>query len=205
MFPQVEEASAQAIAANPGYPDFYMYIAMAQWAQQKDKTAIKNIKTGMKYASADSAFLNNAWMALGDIYYGGKKTKKTFECYEKSLNYNPNNATVLNNYAYYLSLLGKDLDRAYDMSKQAIDLDDKAEYLDTFAYILYLKGKYAEAKSFFRRAIAAGGDSSAVVLEHYADTLEKLGDRYTAEIYWSQALEKPDCANPDAIKKKLRK
>jgi predicted Zn-dependent protease len=91
------------------------------------------------------------------------------------------------------------------MSKKAIELENgNSSFLDTFAYILFLQGKYSEAKTMFRHAIAAGGDESAVVLDHYADTLNKLGERSIAEIYWSQALEKSDCTNPDEIKKKLK-
>jgi tetratricopeptide (TPR) repeat protein len=207
MYNQLEQSSKKAIASDPEYATFYMYSALALFPQNKTKTAIEILEKGIGKANSDSVFLDNALALLGDLYFSIKKPKKAFACYDKALKNNPNNATVLNNYAYYLCLTkSKDLDKAYDMSKKAIELESSnSSFLDTFAYILFLQGKYVEAKTMFRQAMAAGGDESAVVLDHYADTLNKLGEHNTAEIYWSQALDKQDCANPDEIKKKLKR
>jgi tetratricopeptide (TPR) repeat protein len=205
MYRQLEESSQKAIASDPGYATFYMYSALALWLQKKAKPAIEILETGITKARYDSVFMDNALAFLGDIYFSIKKSKKAFAYYEKVLKINPGNATVLNNYAYYLCLTkSKRMDKAYIMSKKAIELEsNNPSFLDTYAYILFLQGKYAEAKKIFRKALALGGDESAVVLDHYADTLDKLGERTIAELYWSQALNKPDCLNPEQIKKKL--
>jgi tetratricopeptide (TPR) repeat protein len=207
MFTQLELSSKKAIDSDPGYATFYMYSALALKPQKKIKPAIEILEKGLDKANYDSVFMDNALSFLGDLYFGIDKLKKAFAYYDKALQNNPNNAMVLNNYAYYLCLSkSKDLDKAYKMSKKAIELESgNSSFLDTYAYILFLQGKYSEAKSMFRQAMAAGGDESAVVLDHYADTLNKLGERSIAEIYWSQALDKPDCSNPDEIKKKLKK
>ncbi|MDR1898305.1 MAG: tetratricopeptide repeat protein [Prevotellaceae bacterium] len=206
LFTQLETSSRKAIATDPKYAHFYMYLALALWSQDRAKQAIEILETGLKRADCDSVFTDNALSLLGDLYYSIKKPKKAFVYYEKALAINPENATVLNNYAYYLSLMKKQLGKAYEMSQKAITLEgNNHSFLDTFAYILYLQGKYAEAKIMQRQALAVGGSESAVVLDHYADILDKLGERNTAEIYWSQALEKTDCTNPDEIKKKLKR
>jgi tetratricopeptide (TPR) repeat protein len=207
MYEQLELSARKAIASDPGYADFYMYLALSLLPQKKEKQAIDILEKSMLKANCDSVYTNNALSFLGDMYFKINKPKKAFAYYDRALKYNPANATVLNNYAYYLCLTkSKNLDKAYKMSKKAIELESgNSSFLDTYAYILYLQGKYAEAKTVFRRALAAGGDESAVVLDHYADTLNKLGERTVAEIYWSQALDKPDCLNPDEIKKKLKR
>jgi tetratricopeptide (TPR) repeat protein len=206
MFGQLELSAQKAIASDPGYADFYMYLALSLLPQKKVKPAIEILEKSMSRANCDSVYVDNALSFLGDMYFSISKAKKAFAYYDRALKNNPENATVLNNYAYYLCLTkSKKLDKAYSMSKKAIELESSnSSFLDTYAYILYLQGKYTEAKAVFRRAIAFGGDESAVVLDHYADTLNKLGDRTTAEIYWSQALDKPDCLNSDEIKKKLK-
>jgi tetratricopeptide (TPR) repeat protein len=206
MFGQLGQSSQKAITSDPEYAAFYMYSALALWSEKKAKPAIEILERGVSKAKYDSVFMDNALSFLGDMYFSIKKSKKAFACYEKALKSNPENATVLNNYAYYLCLAkSKSMDKAYTMSKKATELESgNPSFLDTYAYILFLQGKYAEAKSVFRKAIAVGGDESAVVLEHYADTLDKLGERTIAEIYWSQALDKPDCPNPEQIKKKLK-
>jgi tetratricopeptide (TPR) repeat protein len=206
MFSQLEQSSQKAIASDPGHATFYMYSALALWSQKKTKPAIETLEKGIAKARYDSIFMNNALSLLGDLYFSINKSKKAFACYEKALDNNPGNATVLNNYAYYLCLTkSKRMDKAYEMSKKAIEMEsNNPSFLDTYAYILFLQGKYDEAKKMFRKALAFGGDESAVVLDHYADTLNKLGERTVAEIYWSQALDKPDCLNPEQIKKKLK-
>jgi tetratricopeptide (TPR) repeat protein len=206
MFVQLEQSSQKAIASDSEYAGFYMYSALALMAQKKIKQAIKIMEKGISKANCDSVFMDNAFAILGDMYFNINKSGKAFDYYEKALSINPQNATVLNNYAYYISLSkSRNLDKAYTMSKKAIELEDgNPSFLDTYAYILFLQGKYAEAKTIFRKALASGGDESAVVLEHYADTLDKLGERTVAETYWFQALDKPDCLNPDKIRKKLK-
>jgi tetratricopeptide (TPR) repeat protein len=205
MYGQLEESSQKAIASDPGYATFYMYSALALWMQKKTMPAIEILETGIAKTRYDSVFVDNAISFLGDLYFSINKSKKAFAYYEKALKINPRNATVLNNYAYYLCLTkSKRLDKAYTMSKKAIEIEsNNPSFLDTYAYILFLQGKYEEAKKIFRKALAFGGDESAVVLDHYADTLDKLGERDIAKIYWSQALDKPDCLNPEQIKKKL--
>jgi tetratricopeptide (TPR) repeat protein len=207
MYRQLEESSQKAIVSDPGYATFYIYSALALWSQKKAKPAIEILETGVAKARYDSVFMDNALSLLGDIYFSINKSKKAFAYYEKVLKINPENATVLNNYAYYLCMTkSKRMDKALTMSMKAVELESSnPSFLDTYAYILFLQGKYSEAKKIFRKALAFGGDESAVVLDHYADTLDKLGERTIAELYWSQALNKPDCLNPEQIKKKLKK
>ncbi|MDR2562969.1 MAG: hypothetical protein LBC98_03400 [Prevotellaceae bacterium] len=204
MWKELQESSSQAIELFPRTSGYYMYKALTLWRQQQTKAAVKVLETSMKKASIDTAYAGQAYALMGDMYHETGKDKKAFTCYEKSLTFVPNNATTLNNYAYYLSLMGKNLDKAYLMSKKSIEIDSSnPAFLDTFGYILYLQGKYIEARTMLRQAMVAGGNNSATILEHYADILNKLGERSTAEIYWSKALEKPDCTNPNEIKRKL--
>ena len=206
MSAQLEESATKAMLSDPKYPDFYMYLALAFWQRDKIKPAIQTLETGLKKADKDSVYISAAYSLLGDLYHSLNKSKKSFSYYEKALDKNPENAMVLNNYAYYLALQKKNLDKALRMSKKATEINEnEPSFLDTYAYLLYLQGKYKEAKTVYRQALAAGGSNSAVILDHYADTLDKLGERSIAEIYWSQALEKPDCLNKDEIRKKLGK
>ena len=101
---------------------------------------------------------------------------------------------MLNNYAYYLSLSGKQLDKAYAMSQKTITAEpDNATYLDTFGWILYKMGKFIEAKAIFRHAMIYGGTDSAVILDHYADVLYALGEKDAAVVYWEMSYKKdPD-------------
>ncbi len=98
---------------------------------------------------------------------------------------------MLNNYAYYLSVEGKKLKKAYAMSRKTIEKEpDNPTYLDTFGWILYLQGKPLEAKPFFKHAMLYGGKDSAVILDHYAEVLYALEEYDLAFVYWNQAMSK---------------
>ena len=94
--------------------------------------------------------------------------EEAYKAYEQSLKYNPDNIPVLNNYAYYLSLEQTDLDKAEEMSYRTTKAEpNNATYLDTYAWILFIKGNYAEARIYIDEAMKAEeGNQSDVVVEH---------------------------------------
>ena len=77
------------------------------------------------------------------------------------------------------------------MSKITITAEpDNPTYLDTYGWILYLQGKAAEAKPYFKHAMLYGGKDSAAVLDHYAEVLYRLKEYDTARVYWNLAKAK---------------
>ena len=102
----------------------------------------------------------------------------------------PSNILVLNNYAYYLSEEGRELDKAEQMSLRAIKAEpDNATYLDTYAWILYKQKRYAEAWEYIDKALSADSQPSDVLYEHAGDIQYQLGDVQRALDYWNQALD----------------
>ena len=84
------------------------------------------------------------------------------------------------------------------MSKVTVEKEpDNATYLDTFGWILYLMGRPAEAKPYFKHAMLYGGKESAVILDHYAEVLYALKEYDLAFVYWKQAAAKNDGQIPD--------
>ena len=197
----------KAILAFPNRSYFYMYRGFANWQLKDLNNAANDLEHAISISNKnDEGFLAQAHAFLGDLYYDMGKEKKAFENYDKVLEIDSLNATVLNNYAYYLAIKGQNLEYAYNMSKKAIELEPSSStFLDTFGWILYLQKKYTEARAIFRQCLAAGGKNSGVTLDHYADVLYALGEYDTASIYWEQALEKPDTENKEEIKQKLLK
>ena len=62
-------------------------------------------------------------------------------------------------------------------------------YLDTYGWLLYKKGDFAEAKKWLLRAsrTRAGGDP--VVLDHLGDTCWRIGESEEALEHWTAAIE----------------
>ena len=100
------------------------------------------------------------------------------------------NIGTLNNYAYYLSVERRDLDKAEEMSYKTVKAEpNNATYLDTYAWILFEKGNYAEARIYIDNAMKSDEEKSDVVVEHCGDIYFMTGDVEGALKYWKKALE----------------
>ena len=167
---------------------FLDYANMANYELGAYQDIVKNSNEVLERHGKNKTVALGAYSMMGDAYHAMGDSKQAFKAYEKALKLNPTYAPVLNNYAYYLSLEGKKLKKAYTMSKKTVEAEpDNATYLDTFAWILHLMGKDLEAKPFFKHAMLYGGKDSAVILRHYATVLEALGEEDTAKVYRKQA------------------
>ena len=145
----------------------------------------------IEVAPKDSSATLRAWSTMGDIYHRLGNAKKAYKAYDKALKVNPDYIYVLNNYAYYLSMEGKNLKKAQNMSRKTIEKEpDNATYLDTYGWILYLQGKASEAKTHFKHAMLYGGKESVVILDHYAEVLYALKEYDMAFVYWNLAKQK---------------
>ena len=142
-------------------------------------------------AKKDTANTVTALSTLGDYYHMQGNSRQAYKVYDEALKLDPRCTAVLNNYAYYLSEERKQLRKALAMSKITIEEEpDNATYLDTYAWILYLLKKPAEAKPYFKHAMIYGGKDSAVILQHYSDVLKALGENDLSSYYHSLAERK---------------
>ena len=125
---------------------------------------------------------------MGDLYHLKKMNTEAYAAYDSALVYKPDNIGALNNYAYYLSVERKDLDKAEEMSYRTVKAEPTNNtYLDTYAWILFEKGKYVEARIYIDQAMQNGGDASSVVVEHCGDIYFHNGEPEKALEYWKQA------------------
>ena len=151
-----------------------------------------DVMAGLARAQGNNERLAEALSIAGDVWYQQlEDSKKAYEIYEQALQVDPDRTSVLNNYAYYLSLEGRQLRKALKMSRRTIELEpDNATYLDTYGWLLYLLRRPKEAKPYFKHAMLYGGKDSAVVLEHYSKVLEALGEKDLATYYKNLSEQK---------------
>ena len=195
------KASEEAYAAFPDEPAFLNMRIMAYY-NQDDLQSVISESARMAEAFKDNPdVVVQALSTIGDTYHQLDNEKEAFAAYEKALKINPEYAPVLNNYAYYLSLKGKKLKRAAEMSRITVEQEpDNATYLDTYGWILHLQKKSQEAKSYFKHAMLYGGKDSATILDHYAEVLYSLGEYDLAKVYWDDAVKKDtDNEIPDLV------
>lgn len=179
--------------ATKHHPEVSDFWSMKAWLQMRDSDnygAIETLKTALKYAP-DSISRSSLWGSIGDQYYALNAIKKSYAAYNKALSYNYDNALVLNNYAYHLSVTGKNLNNALTMAKRATELSkNNPTYLDTLAWVYYKLGEYEEAKKAMQLAMSFDKDNSSELAMHYGDILDALGNSFMAQIYWRKALER---------------
>ena len=102
---------------------------------------------------------------------------------------NKSDAQAFNNYAYSLVERNKELDKALEYAKKAIELEPKnPSYLDTIGWVYYKLDDLKRAKKFIEQSIEIKSDNS-IVLEHLGDILMKSNDRDNAFIYYKKAYE----------------
>ncbi len=180
------------IDATPDALDFYFYLAIAHNQDEQYDDALRVSQKAFEYVTPESSkeMVSDFYTIVGDIYYQQDKVEEAFSAYDSSLVYNPNNIGALNNYAYYLSVARTDLDKAEEMSYKTVKAEpNNATFLDTYAWILFEKGNYAEARIYIDNAMKNGGEESDVVVEHCGDIYYMTGDIPGALKYWRQALD----------------
>ena len=186
-----ETAHEKASAAWDEFPEELGFADIDNVAcnSLKDyRSIISNCYRMISRHPKDTSVTIPAYSTLGDALYQGGLPKEAFKAYKKVLKMRPDYNPVLNNYAYFLSLEGKQLSKAAKMSLKTVQTEpDNATYLDTYGWILHLQGKDAEAKPYFKHAMTHGGKDNATILEHYADVLDALGEASLARAYRSSA------------------
>lgn len=181
----------KALVYFPEDPYFYFYKGIAYSIKEDFDNAIMAYEEGIKIVPPENPMLlSDFYGQIGDTYHQLKQKEKSYEAYEKALQYNDKNIAVLNNYAYFLSLDKKDLDKAERMSNQCIKMDpNNATYIDTYAWIFFVKGDYGLAKFYIESAISKDGDKSAEIIDHYGDILYMTGNVEKAVEQWEKAQE----------------
>ena len=192
---------------NPEEMAFYYYQGMAYYQQDDHDKALGAFQNGIGVITPESnpAIVSDFYAVMGDLLHQKGLAREAFEAYDSCLQWKDDNIMCMNNYAYYLSELGQQLDKAEAMSYKTIKAEPKnATYLDTYAWILFMQQRYSEARIYIDQALQNDADSSAVITEHAGDIYACSGDTEGAVALWKQALIKaPD--NKTLIRKIKRK
>lgn len=181
--------SEHAISTFPEQPFFYLFNGLGYYNLKDYETTVKVFEKGRKL-SANKELTTDFDMYIGDTYHVLNNHQKAYDAYDRVLKADPENIYVMNNYAYYLSLDNKDLERALEMSEKTIKAEPKnATYLDTYAWVLYKLGRYQEAKKYMEKVFKYDKNSNGVNYEHLGDILYKMGDVKNAVKNWKKAQQ----------------
>ncbi len=191
-YADVTSLCESGIEANPDMLEFYFYLAIAYNQAERTDDVITVCQKALTHVTDNSKkeVVSDFYSILGDAYHTRNLNKEAYAAYDSALVYNSSNIGALNNYAYYLSVERRDLDKAEEMSYRTVKAEpNNSTYLDTYAWILFEKGNYAEARLYIDDAMKNDGAKSDVIVEHCGDIYYMTGDVDGALKYWKQALE----------------
>jgi tetratricopeptide (TPR) repeat protein len=150
----IEKNAERAIELFPERSMWYTLTALCYSEQGEKDKAIALLQNGLAVPSLSNEDRSTLFTSIGDVYHQINDTDSAYVYYDKALVENPSNVLTLNNYAYFLSLDGTNLDRAERMSAMAVKAEpDNATYLDTYAWVFFKKQEYGLAKQYIDSAL----------------------------------------------------
>ena len=186
------KAAQKALEYNPENIDLYRYIAPAYYQMKEYDKAIATYDKAMSLVdkSKNAELYSDLIGGKGDVMVELGDSAAGFALYEEALKIFPGNTGIMNNYAYFLSLSDKDLDKAESMAARAVNANPtNSTFIDTYAWVFFKKKDYQMALFYIRSAMTNADEPSADIIEHYGDILFMTGDEEEAVKQWERALE----------------
>lgn len=188
-FQKLYEEGQKSLELYQDKPRLYLLTAIGAIQTEHADTAIVILKEGIKKFTDNKEMMIEFYGQLGEAYHQTKNYERSDYYFEKVLEQDPTNLLIANNYSYYLSLRGENLDRALELSKGTLDKEPaNPVYLDTYAWVLYKMGRYDKAHKYIEKALKNSTSDDPDLLEHYGDILFKKGKKEKAVEMWKRSL-----------------
>ena len=147
---------------------------------------------------------------LALVYMYSGQYDQCVKVYKDLLKGNPDNAVVLNNLAWTLCAYEqvRDLDEALKYAQKAVQIKPhEPNSLDTYGYILYLKGRFDKAADILKQSVRIRASSTNRL--HLGMVYEKMGRTGDAikqyRLAWEFVKDNPKDPNYNEIRKALER
>jgi tetratricopeptide (TPR) repeat protein len=186
------------IKENPDNPEFMLYLGSFYEEIEDFKAAEAALKQGLDI-KPDHVKLH---FRLGVVYDKWGKKEDSIRQMRLVIKLDPQNANALNYLGYTYADLGKNLDEAEKLIKEALQYKPEDGYIiDSLGWVYFKKGQYQEALIYLKKAVELVPEDP-IILEHLGDVYRKLGDPDNAlEFYQRSLLQKKD--NREDLEKKI--
>ncbi len=166
----------------------------AQWAQVQ--FALQSFREaedalGQWVHEARSAGIRVLYLrTLAQSYQMQGLDQKATTALKRALDLRPTDIGLNNDVAYGWINHGEKLDEAEKMIRFSLSRSPRqGAYLDTYGWLLYKKGEFAEAGKWLERAARSRGQDDPVVLDHLADAYWRMGKKDEALVKWERAAK----------------
>jgi len=167
-------------------------VLYANGAIEKGKydVAEEELRKGLILAGSNPDFQLQVLVMKADLYYKKGEFDKSWEVYKEALRIKPEDLMILNNYAYYLAEQGQDLKEAERMARFVVEKEkDNSTYLDTYAWVLFKRGRIKEAQRILENIVNSGEKPSAEWFEHLGFIFKSLKKCEKAIEFWRKAIQ----------------
>lgn len=209
QYDQAIEHGGEALHNIPNNPVILYFSSIAYTLKGNYDLARNLMEAALNNGQNENAiFQSNIYSGLGDIYHSLKMEAASDVAYREAINLDSTNVSAMNNLAYYLALRNQDLDDAAHFAETANKLrPNDATLEDTYAWVLFKQGKYADALLWIEKAIKNSKSPSTVLLEHYGDILIKNKKITEAMKQWKSALARGGSSetNIEKLREKINK
>lgn len=186
-FESLFKHASSCVEYFPSQAKVFLFYGLSANETKHYQEAIEKLEIGIELVVNDNAMKAEMSAQLGEAYFSLKKAKEGKAAYENALNLDKENTLFKNNYAYRLALSGTDLDKAESIIKQVLAVSpNESHFLDTYGWVLFQKGKYADALEQFKKANVSRADDK-LITEHLGDAYFKTGNVTEALNYWKKA------------------
>jgi tetratricopeptide (TPR) repeat protein len=151
--------------------------------------ALEELRKAEILAGNNKDMVQQVLSQRADVFYRMNNFEMAFMTFEEALKINNQDLTTLNNYAYYLAEQNMKLKEAEEMAKKVILKEPKnTTFLDTYAWVLFKRGKTNEALKIMNSIIKSNERQSAEWQEHIGYIYKKKNDCKNALINWQNAI-----------------
>lgn len=196
---------------EPAQVVYYYYEGIYLYRLDETAEALAALRRGAAKIdeTTDGDIASDLYATMGDILHELKRPEEAYAAYDSALVHKSENLLCMNNYAYFLSLSGSRLDKAESMARKVVEAEPQnPTYLDTYAWVLFVKKQYAQAKIYIDETLKYAEPTdpqNASLFEHAGDIYYKCDERKAAVELWETALGLTTDAQRRAIlKKKVR-
>lgn len=189
QYAELKEQSDEALETFPNQPLPYLYNGLALLETKAYDDCLDVLTGGRAMVINNQSLAKQFELSMADCeHYMGNHSASDAR-FDKLLAKNANDATVMNNYAYFLSLREERLSEAQKMSKRSLEIEPgNAVFLDTYGWILFKQEKYTDAVEVLERSVKLANDIGEIH-HHLGDAHAKAGNIEKAVKHWKKAVE----------------
>lgn len=167
--------SQRASALFPFHPLPYYLQGAVAYQNKAYKESIALLEQCEKLGFNKGYLENETLGLLASDHYELGNYETAWKYFDKVVEKFPDDIYTLNNYAYFLSLWGENLEKAEQMSRKTIEKEpENATFLDTYAWVLHQLGRDKEALKYIDKALRLDQEGGETLKEHKQAILEAI-------------------------------